>query len=80
MERAREACRAMGVACEMEKAEVGKLQEELEEVREELRREREGAEGENGPTSGETGDGEQDLGKADDLEEFMNSLRVDDDA
>jgi len=67
----------MGEACERDRAEVGRLRRELEEVREELRREREGAGGANVVTGEERGDGEEGVGKVDDVQEGIESLALD---
>jgi hypothetical protein len=70
----------MGEACEKARAEVGRLRVELGEVREELRREREGAEGAEGAdvvTGEERGDGEEGVGKVDDVQEGIESLALD---
>ncbi len=74
--RAQEACRVMGEACESDRAEVGRLRIELGEVREELRREREGAEGVDVVTCEEVGDGEQEVGKVEDVQEGLESLAL----
>jgi hypothetical protein len=66
----------MGEACERDRAEVGRLRRELEEVREELRREREGAEGVDEVASEERGDGEQEVGKVDDVQKGLESLTL----
>jgi len=66
----------MGEACEKDRAEVGRLRSELEEVREELRREREGAEGADVVKSEEKRDGEQEVGKVEDVQEGLESLAL----
>ncbi len=67
----------MGEACEKARAEVGRLRVELGEVREELRREREGAEGADVVTGEERGDGEEGVGKVDNVQEGIESLALD---